>query len=161
MLLVEPTGKGEERGSVCEHFQRAAEILGRRWNPQIIRVLLFGPARFGEIRERVHGISDNLLSERLKQLEAEGIVSRTVGTGSGGVVSNSNASSGVMLVVSSNVPARNSPSTPLRRSSHFETRPHRTTPCSWRVSTISDPLCPSRTSKVTASCGPDASWHQP
>ena len=78
MLLVEPTGKGEERGSVCEHFQRAAEILGRRWNPQIIRVLLFGPARFGEIRERVPGISDNLLSERLKQLEAEGIVSRTV-----------------------------------------------------------------------------------
>ena len=76
--LVETSGKGEERGSVCEHFQRAAEILGRRWNPQVIRVLLFGPARFGEIRERVPGISDNLLSERLKQLEAEGIVTRTV-----------------------------------------------------------------------------------
>src|SRR5215475_12609430 len=76
--LVETSVKGEERGSVCEHFQRAAEILGRRWNPQVIRVLLFGPARFGEIRERVPGISDNLLSERLKQLEAEGIVTRTV-----------------------------------------------------------------------------------
>jgi len=78
MLAVEPVGKGEERGTVCEHFQRAADILGRRWNPQVIRVLLFGPARFGEIRERVPGISDNLLSERLKQLEAEGIVTRTV-----------------------------------------------------------------------------------
>ena len=78
MLAVKPSGKTEERGTVCEHFQRAAEILGRRWNPQVIRVLLFGPARFGEIRERVPGISDNLLSERLKQLEAEGIVTRTV-----------------------------------------------------------------------------------
>ena len=75
---MDPTGKGEETGSVCEHFQRAAEVLGRRWNPQVIRVLLFGPARFGEIRERVPGISDNLLSERLKQLEVDGIVVRTV-----------------------------------------------------------------------------------
>jgi DNA-binding HxlR family transcriptional regulator len=81
MLVVKPGGKTEERGTVCEHFQRAAEILGRRWNPQVIRVLLFGPARFGEIRERVPGISDNLLSERLKQLEAEGIVTRTVNAG--------------------------------------------------------------------------------
>ena len=78
MLAVKPPGKTEEQGAVCEHFQRAAEILGRRWNPQVIRVLLYGQARFGEIRERVPGISDNLLSERLKQLEAEGIVTRTV-----------------------------------------------------------------------------------
>jgi DNA-binding HxlR family transcriptional regulator len=78
MLAVKPGGKTEEQGTVCEHFQRAAEILGRRWNPQVIRVLLYGQARFGEIRERVPGISDNLLSERLKQLEAEGIVTRTV-----------------------------------------------------------------------------------
>lgn len=68
----------EKQGQVCEHFQRAAEILGRRWNPQVIRVLLYGPARFGELRGRVPGISDNLLSERLKQLEAEAIVVRTV-----------------------------------------------------------------------------------
>jgi DNA-binding HxlR family transcriptional regulator len=78
MPPVKTSGKGEELGSVCQHFQHAAEILGRRWNPQLIRVLLYGPARFGEIRERVPGISDNLLSERLKQLEADGIVTRTV-----------------------------------------------------------------------------------
>ena len=76
--LVDETGATETEGQVCEHFQRAAEMLGRRWNPQVIRVLLYGPARFGELRERVPGISDNLLSERLKQLEAEGIVVRTV-----------------------------------------------------------------------------------
>jgi DNA-binding HxlR family transcriptional regulator len=78
MRTVDDTGVPETEGTVCEHFQRAAEILGRRWNPQVIRVLLYGPARFGELRERVPGISDNLLSERLKWLEAEGIVLRTV-----------------------------------------------------------------------------------
>lgn len=78
MPSVDDAGAPEIEGQVCEHFQRAAEILGRRWNPQVIRVLLYGPARFGELRERVPGISDNLLSERLKRLEAEGIVLRTV-----------------------------------------------------------------------------------
>jgi DNA-binding HxlR family transcriptional regulator len=67
-----------EAGTICKHFQRAAEVLGRRWNPQIISVLLPGPARFGEIRERIPGISDNLLAERLRQLEDERLVRRTV-----------------------------------------------------------------------------------
>jgi DNA-binding HxlR family transcriptional regulator len=75
---VDDAGGAETEGQVCEHFQHAAEILGRRWIPQVIRVLLYGPARFGELRERVPGISDTLLSERLKQLEDEGIVLRTV-----------------------------------------------------------------------------------
>ena len=75
---MDESGATETEGQVCEHFQRAAEMLGRRWNPQVIRVLLYGTARFGELRERIPGISDNLLSERLKQLEAEGIVVRTV-----------------------------------------------------------------------------------
>jgi DNA-binding HxlR family transcriptional regulator len=69
--------QGDE-GGVCEHFQRAAEVLGRPWNPQVVRVLLEGPRRFGQIRDGVPGISDHLLSERLKQLEALGIVRRTV-----------------------------------------------------------------------------------
>jgi DNA-binding HxlR family transcriptional regulator len=78
MPPVDDSGATETEGEVCEHFQHAAEILGRRWNPQVIRMLLYGPARFGELREGVPGISDNLLSERLKQLEAEGIVLRSV-----------------------------------------------------------------------------------
>ena len=84
-----------------------------------------------------------------------------MGTGSGGVVRTRNASSGVMFVVSSKLPARKESSRPLRRSRHFETRPHRTTPWSWRSSTISDPLAPLRTSNATGSFGPDASEHQP
>ena len=78
MPTVDDTAAAETEGQICEHFQHAAEILGRRWTPQVIRILLYGPARFGELRERVPGISDTLLSERLKQLEAEGIVVRTV-----------------------------------------------------------------------------------
>jgi DNA-binding HxlR family transcriptional regulator len=78
MPAVDDNRAAETEGQVCEHFQHAAAILGRRWIPQIIRVLLYGPARFGELRERVPGISDNLLSDRLKQLEAERIVLRTV-----------------------------------------------------------------------------------
>ena len=63
---------------VCEHFQRAAGMLGRRWNPQIVRALLSGVTRFTDLREAVPGLSDHLLSERLKGFEAEGIVVRTV-----------------------------------------------------------------------------------
>jgi DNA-binding HxlR family transcriptional regulator len=63
---------------VCQHFQRAAELLGKRWNPQIVRVLLTGVKRFTDLREAIPHISDALLSDRLKELEAEGIVTRTV-----------------------------------------------------------------------------------
>lgn len=78
MPPMDGTATVETEGQICAHFQRAAEIIARRWSPQVIRVLLVAPRRFGELRERVPGISDTLLSERLKQLEAEGIVLRTV-----------------------------------------------------------------------------------
>jgi DNA-binding HxlR family transcriptional regulator len=68
-------------GPVCEHFQRAAEIVGRRWNPQLIRVLLQGPARYRDLKAAVPAISDHLLSARLKELEAAAIVTRTVDPG--------------------------------------------------------------------------------
>lgn len=68
----------DEEGPVCEHFQRAAELMGKRWNPQIVLALLSGAARFTDLRTAVPGLSDHLLSERLKELEAAGIVTRTV-----------------------------------------------------------------------------------
>ena len=67
-----------EEAPVCEHFQRAAELLGRRWNPQILRALLSGAHRFTDLRAAVPGLSDHLLSERLKEFETAGIVTRTV-----------------------------------------------------------------------------------
>jgi DNA-binding HxlR family transcriptional regulator len=63
---------------ICEHYRRAAEILGRRWVPELVRVLLDGPTRYGRLRSAIPGISDHLLSERLKSLEADGLISRTV-----------------------------------------------------------------------------------
>jgi DNA-binding HxlR family transcriptional regulator len=67
-----------EEAPVCQHFQRAADLLGKRWNTQIIRALLSGESRFTDVRDGVPSLSDALLSERLKELEAEGIVTRTV-----------------------------------------------------------------------------------
>ena len=71
----------KKKGSVCPLFHRAVELIGKRWTGAILRVLLDGPARFGEIQERVPDLSDRLLSERLKELEDAGIVTRDVGEG--------------------------------------------------------------------------------
>ncbi len=62
----------------CPAYHRAIELLGRRWTGAILRALLSGEARFSDITASVPGLSDRLLSERLKELEAEGIVVRTV-----------------------------------------------------------------------------------
>ena len=67
-----------EEGPVCRHFQRAAELLAKRWTPQIVRALLAGAVRFSDLRSAIPQISDALLSERLKELEGAGIVTRTV-----------------------------------------------------------------------------------
>jgi DNA-binding HxlR family transcriptional regulator len=68
-------------GEVCPHFHAAVELIGRRWNGAILWALMKGPLRFAEIRQLATGVSDRLLSERLKQLEAEGLVRRTVSPG--------------------------------------------------------------------------------
>ena len=63
---------------MCPRYQRAVEILGKRWTGLIIRTLLVHPRRFGEITEVIQGLSDRLLSERLKELESCDIVERRV-----------------------------------------------------------------------------------
>ncbi len=62
----------------CPVFQDAVELIGRRWTGAIVRALLTGSNRFGEILARIPGLSDRLLSERLRELESAGIVVRTV-----------------------------------------------------------------------------------
>jgi len=62
----------------CPLYHRAIEIIGRRWTGVIIRALLAGNTRFSQIRGAVPGLSDRLLSERLKELEAEKMVERRV-----------------------------------------------------------------------------------
>lgn len=65
-------------GAFCPVFHRAVELIGRRWTGAIVRALLTGVCRFSELTESIPELSDRMLSERLKELEAEGIVARTV-----------------------------------------------------------------------------------
>jgi DNA-binding HxlR family transcriptional regulator len=65
-------------GAFCPYFHRAVELIGRRWTGAIVRAMLCGIGRFGELTEAIPDLSDRMLSERLKELEAEGIVARTV-----------------------------------------------------------------------------------
>jgi DNA-binding HxlR family transcriptional regulator len=62
----------------CPRYEQAMSVLGKRWTGMIIRALLSGSCRFNAIASYVPGLSDRLLSERLKELEAEGIIERHV-----------------------------------------------------------------------------------
>jgi DNA-binding HxlR family transcriptional regulator len=66
---------------VCPHFHAAVELIGRRWAGAILYALADGPLRFAELKESVPGMSDRLLSTRLKELEEAGLVSREVQPG--------------------------------------------------------------------------------
>ena len=90
-LEARATG-GEARGSsrapggsapaCCPYYHEAVELIGRRWTGAIVAVLLDGgPLRFSEISHAVPELSDRLLSERMKELEARGVVSRHVDPG--------------------------------------------------------------------------------
>lgn len=70
------------RPSCCRLYHRAIELVGKRWTGAILLVLLDGPLHFSGIRHLVPELSDRLLSERLKELEAEKIVERRVLDGS-------------------------------------------------------------------------------
>ena len=63
---------------ICQKFQHGINILSKRWMGLIVKVLLDGPLRFHEMKSQIQWISDRVLSERLKELEDEGIVERRV-----------------------------------------------------------------------------------
>ncbi len=67
---------------VCPRYQQALNVLSRRWVGLIVRVLQDGPLRFNELASRLQIVADRVLAERLRDLEAEGIVSREVFVGS-------------------------------------------------------------------------------
>jgi DNA-binding HxlR family transcriptional regulator len=67
--------------SVCPDFHEAIELIGRRWTGAILCSLIEGPRRFGELGKVVPGLSDRLLSQRLRELEEEGLVQRDVEAG--------------------------------------------------------------------------------
>lgn len=71
----------DSSGEVCPHFHAAIELIGKRWTGAIVWALTERPMRFGELIKVVPGLSDRLLSQRLRELEEEGLVEREVQAG--------------------------------------------------------------------------------
>ena len=63
---------------VCSRFHRAIELIGSRWTGAILRTLLEGRTRYAAIKSAIPDITDRMLSERLRSLEAEDLVVRSV-----------------------------------------------------------------------------------
>lgn len=57
---------------------RAMGVIGDRWAVLVVRELMFGPRRFAQLRAGLPGVSPNVLSQRLRDLESSGLVQRTV-----------------------------------------------------------------------------------
>ncbi len=77
-LDAHPRCDDAPRERCCPLYHEAVEMVGRRWTGAILRVLMDGSLRFSEIAQAIPELSDRLLSERMKELEARGLVTRTV-----------------------------------------------------------------------------------
>src|SRR3954453_5373372 len=76
IATLAPPGEG------CPYLHEAVELVGKRWTGAIVYVLLEGGnMRFSEIGSAVPNLSDRLVSERMKELEARGIVEGEVREG--------------------------------------------------------------------------------
>jgi len=66
--------------SCCPYYHEAVELIGKRWTGAIVQVLMVsgGPLRFSQVASAVPELSDRLLSERMKELEARGLIRRRV-----------------------------------------------------------------------------------
>lgn len=65
-------------GTICPRYEQAIQLLGKRWTGLLLYALLDGPQRFCELTATVEGLSDRVLSDRLRELEVEGVIERTV-----------------------------------------------------------------------------------
>ena len=79
--VASPQAPASTPGAVCPHFHAAIELIGKRWTGAIVSALTERPMRFGELAKAVPGLSDRLLSQRLRELEQEGLVEREVEAG--------------------------------------------------------------------------------
>lgn len=68
----------DEPFTVCPHFHQAVELIGARWSGAILRAMFLGCRRFGQIRSAVPGVSDTMLTLRLRELERSGVLRRVV-----------------------------------------------------------------------------------
>lgn len=63
---------------LCKRYEHAIQLLGKRWTGLILDTLMEGPQRFCEMTATVEGLSDRVLSDRLRELESEGVIERIV-----------------------------------------------------------------------------------
>lgn len=68
---------GSNNKKICCPVERTFSIIGSKWTVLILRELSSGTKRFGQLKEKLHGISPKTLTQRLRELEREGILSRT------------------------------------------------------------------------------------
>ena len=80
-LRMRRPGTRVELPGFCPLYHRAVELIGRRWTGVIVRALCGGSRRFNELLVTIPGLSDRLLTERLRELEREGVVRREVAPG--------------------------------------------------------------------------------
>src|SRR4051812_25050002 len=63
------------RASAVEALDRALTAVGDRWTLLVVAALLDGPSRFGDLQTAIPGIASNVLTQRLRALQEEGLVS--------------------------------------------------------------------------------------
>ena len=63
---------------MCPRYEHTAQLLGKRWMGLLLDALMSGPKRFCELTSAVEGLSDRVLSDRLRELEVESIIERVV-----------------------------------------------------------------------------------
>lgn len=66
----------EKQKVLCPKFEEAVTILSKKWNGLVISLLLENPYRFCRLRDSVDGISDRVLTERLRELQSQGIIAK-------------------------------------------------------------------------------------
>lgn len=73
-------GRVKGYGQFCA-LARSLDVVGDRWTLLVVRELLLGPATYGALLERLPGLATNLLADRLRQLQADGLVAAERGRG--------------------------------------------------------------------------------
>jgi DNA-binding HxlR family transcriptional regulator len=73
-----PAGPAGCQAPFCPYYHYSVELIGRRWTGDILRAMLHDVHRYCELRARILDISDRMLSERLRELEAAGLIRREV-----------------------------------------------------------------------------------
>src|SRR3954447_132621 len=76
--LYFPMAARPHSSRMCAKFQTAVDLLGKRWSPLIVQLLLKRPHRYSELVTELEVVTEGMLSQRLKELEQAGVVERRV-----------------------------------------------------------------------------------